>query len=169
MTAMRHIVLLVAALAAAPAFAQAQSAAAKPADTAAKPADNMQVLRDKLKADKKLVVAANMDLTEAEAKSFWPVYEAYQQELHKLNDRIAMVIVAYAKEYNANTLTDAKAAKLLDQSIAVEEAETKLKRAFLPRLAKVLPGRKVARYMQIENKVRALVKYEIAGEVPLAP
>jgi len=164
MTFMRHVLLLVAALAVAPApaFAQSQPAAAKPADT-------MQVLREKLKADKKLLVAANMDLSEAEAKKFWPLYEEYQKELNKLNDRIAMVLVDYAKEYNANTLTDATATKLLEQSIAIDEAETKLKRAFLPKLAKALPGRKVARYMQLENKVRALVKYEIAGEVPLAP
>ena len=108
-------------------------------------------------------------LSEAEAKKFWPLYEKYQQELFKINDSIAMLIVAYAKEYNADSLTDAKAAKLLEQSIAIEEAETKLKRSFIPKLAKVLPGRKVARYMQLENKVRALVKFEIAGEVPLAP
>jgi hypothetical protein len=106
---------------------------------------------------------------EAEAKAFWPLYEAYQQELHKINDRIAMTIVDYAKEFNANTLTDAKAAQLLQQSIAIEEAEIKLKRTFVPKLGKVLPGRKIARYIQIENKVRAIVKYEIAGEVPLAP
>ena len=162
MTSMRHILLLVAALAAVPAYAQSQP-------DAAKPADSMQTLREKLKGDKKLLVAANMDLSEAEAKKFWPLYEAYQVELNKLNDKIAMVIVGYAKEFNANTLTDAKATKLLEQYIATEEAETKLKRSFLPRLAKALPGRKVARYMQLENKVRALVKYEIAGEVPLAP
>ena len=161
MTAMRHVLLLTAALAAAPAFAQTAPAPAKPAD-------NMQILREKLQADKKLLVAANMDLTEPEAKAFWPLYESYQKELHKLNDRIAMIIVNYANELNAKTLTDAKAAQLLDQSIAIEEAETRLKRTFVPRLAKVLPGRKVARYMQLENKVRAIVKYEIAGEVPLA-
>jgi hypothetical protein len=39
--------------------------------------DNMQILRDKIKADKKLLVAANMELTESEAKGFWPVYEEY--------------------------------------------------------------------------------------------
>ena len=162
MNFMRHLLLLVAALMAAPSFAQTTAAAPKPAD-------NMQILREKLQADKKLVVAANLDLTEAEAKAFWPLYEAYQQDLHKINDRIAMTIVDYAKEFNANTLTDAKAAQLLGQSLAIEEAEIKLKRSFVPRLGKVLPGRKVARYIQIENKVRAIVKYEIAGEVPLAP
>jgi len=173
----RYALLLAAALAASPVLAQTKPAPAKPAaaqpaaakPAAAKPVDSMQVLREKLTADKKLLVAANMDLTEAEAKKFWPLYDEYQKELNKLNDRIAMVIVAYAKEYNADSLTDAKATSLLEQSFAIDEAESKLKRSFLPKLAKALPGRKVARYMQLENKVRALVKYEIAGEVPLAP
>jgi hypothetical protein len=127
----------------------------------------MQVLREKLKGDKKLLVAANMALTESEANAFWPIYEDYQKELHKINDRLATAVVAYSKEYNAKSLTDDKARKLLDEALAVEEAETKLKRSFVPKLAQVLPGLKVARYMQIENKIRAIVKYEIAAEVPL--
>jgi hypothetical protein len=158
MKVVRFLVLILAALVALPAVAQT-----KPTSS------DMEILREKLKADKKLVVAANMALTEAEAKGFWPLYEEYQKELHKINDRLAMVIVAYAKEYNARSLTDEKAKKLLDDALAVEEAEIKLKRASVPKLSKVLPGRKVARYLQIENKIRAIVKYEIAGEVPLAP
>jgi len=154
--------MLATALAVTPAFAQAPAPAAKPADS-------MQILREKLKADKKLLVAANVGLTEAEAKKFWPLYEEYQKGLAKINDQLATVLVAYAKEYNAGSLTDKRAAELLNQSIAVEEAETKLKRAFIPKLAKALPGRKAVRYMQVENKIRALVKYEIAAEVPLAP
>jgi len=161
MKAMRHVLLLVAVLAAAPSFAQTAPAAANPSD-------NMQILREKLKGDKKLVVAANMNLTEAEAKDFWPLYEEYQKELNRINDRIAMIIVGYAREYNAVSLTDARAVELMNQYIAVEEDETRMKKAFMSRLAKALPGRKAARYMQIENKVRALVNYEIAAEVPLA-
>jgi hypothetical protein len=156
------LIFVAAAMLAGPVAAQSQGAQSKPAD-------NMEILRDKLKADKKLVVAANMDLTEAEAKGFWPVYDAYQKELGKINGRLGAAVAAYAKEYNANTLTDEKAKKLIDEAIAIEEAEVQLKRGFVPRLAKVLPGRKVARYIQIENKIRAIVKYEIAAEVPLAP
>lgn len=162
MKTMRYVLLIAAVLLAAPVFAQGKPAADKPAD-------NMQILREKLKADKKVVVAANMDLTEAEAKSFWPVYEEYQKELQKINERLAMAIVAYAKEFNAKSLTDEKAKKLLDEALAVEESEVKLKRSFVPKLSKALSGRKVARYIQIENKIRAIVKYEIAAEVPLAP
>jgi hypothetical protein len=156
----RFLPFMLVALLALPAAAQDKSGAA--------PVDNMQILREKLKADKKLLVAANMNLTEAEAKNFWPIYEDYQKALYGLNDRIAMLLVDYAKQYNDRKLTDAKARTLLDQYFAIEEQELKVKRSFVPRLAKVLPGQKVARYMQLENKVRALVKYEIAGEVPLA-
>ena len=76
-----------------PALAHAQS---KPAG-GGEPADNMQILRDKLMADKKLVVAANMALTEGEAKAFWPLYEQYQKELHQINDRTAMLLVGYER------------------------------------------------------------------------
>ena len=70
---------------------------------------NMQILRDKLKADKKLVVAANMELTDAEAKGFWPVFEAYQKDLQSLNDRLKKAILSYADAYSNKTLTDEKA------------------------------------------------------------
>jgi Spy/CpxP family protein refolding chaperone len=163
MTTLRFVLLLSAALISIPAHAQTKPGAA-PATT-----DNMQILREKLKADKKLLVAANLDLTETEGKKFWPIYDAYQQELHKLNHQIAMVLVDYAKDYNAKKLTDAKANALLDRSVAIEDAELKAKRAMIAKVRAVLPGIKATRYVQIENKIRALVKYEIAGEVPLAP
>ena len=149
------------------AAAPAQPAAAPAQPAAAAPADNMQILRDKVAADKKVVVAAAMELTEAEAKGFWPVYEQYQKELYKINDGIATLISGYAKEYNAKSLTDEKAKQLVDRSIVLEEQEVKLKKSFVPKLSKVLPGLKVARYIQLENKVRALVKYELAAEIPL--
>ena len=63
-----------------------------------KPADNMQILRDKIKADKKLVVATNMELTESEAKGFWPIYEQYQKELQKINQRLGKVLESYADD-----------------------------------------------------------------------
>src|SRR5262245_39381104 len=77
---------------------------------------NMQILRDKVKADKKLLVAANMELTDAEAKGFWPVYEAYQKDLQSLNGRTKNAILSYAEAYNNKTLTDEKAKQLSDES-----------------------------------------------------
>jgi hypothetical protein len=128
--------------------------------------DNMQILRDKIKADKKLLVAANMDLTESEAKAFWPVYEEYQKDLTAINQRIGKLIESYAADYNAKTLTDEKAQKLIDEMVAIEKADGGLQASFVPKLSKVLPARKVARYLQIENKIRAALKYELAANIP---
>src|ERR1700754_590260 len=79
-----------------------------------KPADNMQILRDKIKTDKKLVVATNMELTESEAKEFWPIYDQYQKELQKINQRIGKVLDSYADDARSKSLTDDKAKKLID-------------------------------------------------------
>jgi len=133
-----------------------------------KPTDNMQILREKIKADKKLLVATNMELTESEAKGFWPVYEEYQKDLAAINKRIGKLIESYAADYQAKTLTDEKAKKLVDELIAIEQAEVGLKTSYVPKLSKVLSQKKVARYLQIENKIRAVVKYGLAEGVPLA-
>jgi hypothetical protein len=133
----------------------------------AQTASDMQILAQKIKADKKLVVAANMQLTEDEAKGFWPVYDAYQKDLQGINQRLIAVIKNYADAYNKGPVSDEAAKKLMNEAIAIEEAEVKLKRSYVPRLEKVIPGMKVARYMQIENKIRAIGKYELAAQIPL--
>jgi hypothetical protein len=132
-----------------------------------KPADNMEILRDKIKADKKLVVAANMELTESEAKGFWPVYDQYQKDLQKINQRIVALLDSYADDFRAKSLTDDKAKKLINEALAIDRAEADLKTNYAPKLSKVLPVKKVVRYLQIENKIRAVVKYDIASGVPL--
>jgi len=134
---------------------------------AAQTASDMQILAQKIKADKKLVVAANMQLTEAEAKGFWPVYDAYQKDLQGINKRLVGAIKSYAAAYNKGPVSDETAKKLINEAIAIEEAEVKLKRSYVPKLEKVVPGMKVARYIQIENKIRAIGKYELAANIPL--
>jgi len=138
-----------------------------PAWTQDKPADNMEILRDKIKADKKVLVAMNMGLTESEAKGFWPIYSQYQTELGQINRRIRGLLDSYAGDYNNRTLTNAKAQKLIDEFVSIEKAEADLKASFAPKLNKVLPAIKVARYLQIENKIRAIINFDIAAQVPL--
>ena len=155
----KTVALLIAVLFLIPAFAQSA--------TADKPADNMQFLRDKIKADKKLVVAENMQLTESEAKGFWPVYEAYQKDLQAINKRTAAMIKSYADAWNTQSMDNEKAKKLTSEFLAIQADEVKLQQSYVPKLNKVLPATKVARYLQIENKIRALIKYELAGGIPL--
>jgi hypothetical protein len=137
------------------------------AATGDKPANNLQIIHDKLKADKKLIVSNYMELTEAEAKRFWPVYDGYQKDLQKINERLLAMLQSYAADYRNKSLTDEKAKKLLDEWIAIEQDEVKQRTAFAPKVIKALPGKKAARYLQIENEYRTLIKYDLAATVPL--
>jgi len=128
---------------------------------------NMDILREKVKADKKLIVAANMQLTDAEGKTFWPIYEDYQNDLKKINAQMGKVILAYAEAYKKGAVTDEAARGLMNDALAVEESELQLKRAYLPKIEKSVGAVKAARYIQIENKIRAAIKYELAGDIPL--
>jgi hypothetical protein len=130
-----------------------------------KPADNMQIVREKVRADKKLLVAENMQLTEAEAKAFWPVYDQYQDELFLLRTRTAKLLKDYADAYEKMTNDTAK--KLLDEYMTIESLGLKLRQAYLPKFRKALPEVKVVRYYQIENKIQAALLYEFAANIPL--
>jgi hypothetical protein len=127
---------------------------------------NMEILRQKIKADKKLVVAENLMLTDVEGTAFWPVYEAYQKDLQQLNQRVVAVVRAYADAYNKGPIANDVAKKLLDEALAVDEAEVKLKASYAPKILAVLPATKAARYIQIENKIRAAIRYEMADGIP---
>jgi Spy/CpxP family protein refolding chaperone len=133
----------------------------------AKAADNMQILMDKVRADKKLLVANNMKLTEEEAKAFWPVYDAYQKDLQALNARYEKGLKAYADAYNKGPVANETAKQLLDEMLAIDEAEVQLKRSFVPKLEKALPMSKVARYLQLETKIRSAVRYDLSRRIPL--
>jgi len=132
-----------------------------------KPANNMEILRDKIRADKRLVVAANMQLTEGEAQGFWPVYDAYQKDLLGINQRVTKLIREYADSYNKGPMSDETAKKLVSEMLAIESAELDQKRAYVPKLEKVLPPLKVARYLQIENKIHAAIQFELAANIPV--
>lgn len=128
-------------------------------------AANMEILREKIHADKKLVVAANMDLTDAEAKAFWPIYDEYQTKLNKINQHLLNLVKEYAQNYQ--NMSNDMAKKLLKESMAVEKERLVLKETIMPKLLKVLSPVKAARYYQIENKIQAALQYELAGGIPL--
>ena len=130
-----------------------------------KPANNLEIIHQKLKADKKLIVAKYMELTDSEAKNFWPVYEEYQKDLDKINQRLADLLHSYAADYKS--LSDEKAKKLLDDWIAIEKDDANRRASYAPKVLKVLPPKKAARYLQIENEYRILIKYDLASTVPL--
>jgi hypothetical protein len=165
----RRIVLQLAALGVAGALtAPTQVALAQnKAASGDKPASNLEIIHEKLKADKKLIVAQYMELTESEAKRFWPVYDEYQKDLQRSNERLRNLLESYAADYKSKSLTDEKAKQLLDEWIALEQDEGKRRSGFAPKVLQAVPPKKAARYLQIENEFRILLRYDLAATVPL--
>jgi len=129
---------------------------------------SMELVRDAAKSNKKALIAVNLQLTPAEEKGFWPVYDSYQADLDKITGRLGNLIVDYAKEFNADSLSDAKAKELMKNYLACEEDIIKLKKSYLSKFDAVLPGKKVMTYYQLENKIGAVIRYDMAQEIPLA-
>ncbi len=137
-----------------------------------KPADvtDMQALRTAVRTDKKALVASTLNLTPAEAKKFWPLYDEYQRNLDMTNRRrVVAVQQLIAQDKPAS---DLYARNLANELIAVDEAEVKARRTLQNRLmrgvpSRILPLKKAARYMQLESKIRAVLAYDVAATVPL--
>src|SRR6266850_533916 len=82
---------------------------------------------------------------------------------------VAFAVPAFSQEKPANNLEiiDEKAQKLLDEWIAIENDDAKRRGSYVPKVMKALPPKKAARYLQIENEYRILLKYDLAATVPL--
>ena len=125
----------------------------------------MDIVRQQIKADKKAFVAKNMQLTQAEATAFWPVYDAFQKELGALGDRSVRLVREYASNYQ--NLSDATAKQLTEEYLTIERDRVALLQSYLPKFRAVLPEKKVARYYQLENKAYVVVMYSAVRQIPL--
>jgi hypothetical protein len=133
---------------------------------AAQQKGDVQADRAQIQAERTKLVSENLPLSEAEREAFWPVYDRYRDDMRQLNDRTVALIDAYARRYVA--LSDLEAETYLKEMHDVQDAQLSLKRSYVGKFRKILPPRKVARYFQIENKMDAIVAYQLSQVVPLA-
>jgi len=128
-------------------------------------ATDVDALRNAVRADKKALVTSTLNLTDAEAKKFWPIYDGYQRDVDVANRRRNMVVVDLV---SANKpISELYARTLANELIGADEAEIKARRVMHNKVLKALPPRKAARYLQLESKIRAVQAYDIAVGIPL--
>lgn len=127
--------------------------------------DMIEVERSVLKAEKKAIVAENMNFTEEEATVFWPLYQEYTNEEYTLMTEAVKIIKDYADHYDS--LGDLKADELMTRHLKLKQDEVKLQLKYFKKFKKVLPASKVTRFFQIENKINALIDAQLAIDIPL--
>jgi hypothetical protein len=140
---------------------QAQSASSRSSDS-----QQQQLDIAAARAQRKAIVGQNMYLTDAQAAKFWPLYDAYERRMDKIEDRHIREIKNYVESYK--NLTDGAANQKLDEVMAIQQARLQTQEEYVPKFRGVLPGVIVTRFFQIDNKMRAMVQCNIAQMVPLA-
>jgi hypothetical protein len=142
-----------------PAASDSKSAAPVDDDQAQIDQD-IKLLRENVRSQKKLIVAANMQLTGAQAEKFWPVYDQYAADLAKINDTKAALIKDYLQ--NLDTMNGEQAESYVRRRAAVEELIMQLRLKYVPAFGKVLSGRQTALFFQIDWRVGLLVDLQLA-------
>jgi hypothetical protein len=127
--------------------------------------DEIALTRQQIQSDRQEIVAANLQLSDAEGKTFWPLYRAYRQEVSVLGDKYVKLIEDYAATYKS--LTDEQAAKFLNESLTLIDDENKLMVKHAKKMQQTVPAKTVARFFQIETQLNAMLRVELADEIPL--
>ena len=121
--------------------------------------------RAQLQSDYQNIVALNLNITDEQGKTFWPLYREYRGEMQKVGDRMVELVLDYAK--NAETLTDEQSSKMLDSYLTIKKDEMKVRSAWVAKFRKALPSKAVTRLYQIENKLDSMIMFAAAVDVPL--
>lgn len=125
----------------------------------------LDVLANAIRANRKAMVATNLLFSDAEAAAFWPVYDRYEKEMSALGDRLVSLVQDYSASFKG--LSNDKAMKLVDEYLTIEADRVKVRRTYVAEFAKILPGRTVARFFQLENKMDAVIRFDLAATIPV--
>ena len=140
---------------------------AVPAATAQTVKETLDVTRQAVETQRRVLVSGALPLTDAEAKAFWPLYDDYENERRPIDERANRLVADFVA--SAAGLSDAQAKAMLAEALAVDEDRLKLRREFMDRMGKAIPPRKLVRFFQIENKLDSVVRADISKQIPLAP
>jgi len=144
-----------------------QSSAQTPSSNAAQSTTDQDInmLRKDIRSQKKQIIAANLQLTDKEAETFWPLYDQYTAELVKINDAKYAAIKEYATNYT--TLTDDQAVTLTRQIIGVDQSVAQLRMKYVPMFSKVISGKKTALFFQLDRRLVMLIDLQLASQIPM--
>jgi len=94
------------------------------------------------------------------------VYKAYRGEVEVLKQRTLDLIKAYAANYGS--LTNEQASELIKDYLKLDADRAKVRNKYVKTLQKEVSPVIAMRFLQVENKLNAIVSFGIAEQIPLA-
>ena len=129
-------------------------------DTQWSPDQDIQLLKSNIRSQKKQIVAANMELSDAEAEKFWPLYNRYATDVAKIYDTKIALFQEYLENYDS--MSGDQAESYLRRRAAVEEDIMQVRLKYLPEFRKVLTGRETALFYQIDWRLDLMINLQLA-------
>ena len=126
---------------------------------------DLELARRDLQSEKKKIVAMNVPLTAEESTRFWPIYDQYTDEMRKVNDEFYNLIKDYVA--NQKVITDAQGISMIKRWGDIQARQIAVRQRFIPQFEKVIPGKKVAVFFQIDRRLYALMDLQISSQLPL--
>ena len=127
--------------------------------------EEIKAMQQLAQAEVRLVFIRNLNLTEEEADAFWPIYDEYRSALGVVGIDMAALLHDYIS--NFQNMTDEKAGDLTGRFFEIQQATLNVKMEYAEKMAGVVPAITVAKFVQIENKLSAIGRYQLASQIPL--
>lgn len=125
----------------------------------------IELTRQQIQTDRQAIVAASLPLSEEQAAAFWPVYREYRTALTPIGDRQVALLTEFAEKYQA--MTEADTERMLKEMFTIKRDMLEVQQSYLGKFKKVLPTVMVGRFYQIENKLDAIIMFDLAAGIPL--
>jgi hypothetical protein len=122
------------------------------------------VVRANMKAGRTTLITTGMNFNDRDGAAFWPIYQQYEYERSRVDDRRAAVIKQYTQKYP--NLTDAEAKAMADQMLDCESRLAELKKKYYKKFNKVLPALTVTKFFQLDRRIDLMMDMQVESSLP---
>ena len=128
--------------------------------------DEIELMLAQIRTNRQAIVTENLALTAEESAVFWPLYRQFQNDRASMVDRTMKMLTDFRDNFDG--LSEAQAKVLVDEYFKIQKEELRLNEKYLREFRKILSQKKTLRYFQIENKLDAIIDYDLSQVIPLA-
>ncbi len=107
--------------------------------------------KEKLEALRIAFITKELNLTSAEAQTFWPVYNEYQDKTEAARKAFRQ---QYKKNVDINALTEKEADSYIAAEIELKQREASLFKEYMEKIKKVVGAKKTAKLRKAEEEFK---------------
>ncbi len=114
---------------------------------------------------KRIIIDEYMQLDDKEKKSFWRIYDQYEEKRKEIEKEGFLLLKEYGDKYQ--TLNDAEAHKLIVNFMKSMDGYNTLHKAYFKKMEKVIGSLKAAKFIQLETFIQTTLQANLQSQVPV--